>query len=565
MDEIVKTINEISQSVLKKELYQWKDQLDSSMDFSWVPKSLISSLKAAGFDPNEVQTDSRKLSTALLLLTLLFDEARMNCARAIDEGNLMKTIIELLSISKSIIDAKGEEPSASIPKWVSSALLLTDLYQKISTADARRRGLDALTREKKVVWKWFDDRQAKWQSYTEINQSAIAAAFNKGEQIVRLTASRRKYTIYLSKMIQVNDESHNRRPIMRYFEDQSAKNKNNEEGVLDDDLPHIVDNNGSLSNDQTEHLLHCCVSLCNLESIDPDTLHSCLRIILRLTRSHTFALYFAEVGGIYMLLKLKAEQGFNGFYSLASLLIRHVLESPDVLKSTIEKTVKAIGTNGASHHGSGVVQNSTGSKEINYVLRCFGPVACRNPDMFIEAVKSCLKIQLPYVGDDRDAANGEKKTLEGTLPQIVYSVKDVSNKQAAPLHSEIKKCIIFLVNTLYNFKQLQLSNLTKSKLPTNSNDKMDVAESALFTNQKTNSNLPLSSGGVRAQPAQPILAKKKQPLISQSILLRILAEIVSSYPQCASCITLYTMENGDTTLQYVMDNLLLNFETGKVF
>ena len=103
LDEIVKTINEISQSVLKKELYQWKDQLDqldqldSSMDFSWVPKSLISSLKAAGFDPNETQSDSRKLSTALLLLTLLFDEARMNCARAIDEGNLMKTIIELLS------------------------------------------------------------------------------------------------------------------------------------------------------------------------------------------------------------------------------------------------------------------------------------------------------------------------------------------------------------------------------------------------------------------------------------------------------------------------------------
>ena len=30
---------------------------------------------------------------------------------------------------------------------------------------------------------------------------------------------------------------------------------------------------------------------------------------------------------------------------------------------------------------------------------------------------------------------------------------------------------------------------------------------------------------------------KDKPLIAQSILLRILAEIVSSYPQCAACIT----------------------------
>lgn len=120
LDEIVITINKIAECVLQKELYQWKDELDQSIDFSWVPKSLINSLKAAGFNPNEIKTDSRKLSTVLLLLTLLFDEARMNCARAIDDGNLMKTIIELLSVSKTIIDSKREEPSAIIPKVVNT-------------------------------------------------------------------------------------------------------------------------------------------------------------------------------------------------------------------------------------------------------------------------------------------------------------------------------------------------------------------------------------------------------------------------------------------------------------
>ena len=100
-------------------------------------------------------------------------------------------------------------------------MLLTDLYQKISTSDARRKALNEFTKNKKVIWKWFDDRQAKWQSYTDINQTTIDDAFNKGDQIVRLTASRRKYTIYLSKMVQSNDETGNRRPIMRYFEGKS--------------------------------------------------------------------------------------------------------------------------------------------------------------------------------------------------------------------------------------------------------------------------------------------------------------------------------------------------------
>ena len=269
-------------------------------------------------------------------------------------------------------------------------MLLTDLYQKISTADARRRALASATRDKKIVWKWFDERQAKWQNYTDNNQSTISAAFNKGEQVVRLMASRRKYTIYLSKMIQVNEESHNRRPIMRYFEKKKTSEK-----VADaaktigspSEEPNFSDYHGSLSDDQTQHLLTCCVSLCNLELVDSDTLHSCLRIILRLTRHHKFALYFAQVGGITMLFKLTSDQGFNGFYSLASLLLRHVLESPDVLKCSIEKTVKLLGNNGASHQGSGVGQNSLGRHEVNYLLRSFGPVASRNPKMFVDAVK----------------------------------------------------------------------------------------------------------------------------------------------------------------------------------
>ena len=96
LNELVKTINEIAISVLQKQL----SQCEAPANFPQIPASLLNSLKEAGFDPAEVEKDSKKLSTALLLLTLLFDEARMSCAQAIDEGKLMETIIQLLSVSQ---------------------------------------------------------------------------------------------------------------------------------------------------------------------------------------------------------------------------------------------------------------------------------------------------------------------------------------------------------------------------------------------------------------------------------------------------------------------------------
>ena len=73
----------------------------------------------------------------------------------------MKAILELLSISKKLIDVKLENEGESIfhpiPKWISTALLLTDLYQKTTISDQRRKMLQE--ESKKVEWMWFDTNQ----------------------------------------------------------------------------------------------------------------------------------------------------------------------------------------------------------------------------------------------------------------------------------------------------------------------------------------------------------------------------------------------------------------------
>lgn len=87
-------------------------------------------------------------------------------------------------------------------------------------------------------------------------------------------------------------------------------------------------------------ILHCraCVGLIGVPT-EPDTLHAVMRLCLRLTREHELAKIFALMGGPRMLLQLTEVSAFTGFTSLATLLIRHVLEEGETLRHTMEKVL----------------------------------------------------------------------------------------------------------------------------------------------------------------------------------------------------------------------------------
>ena len=114
---------------------------------TWPPRSLLESLESAGFSSKTVN-NSRRLSTGLLLLTLLFEEAKMDCVKEIDNIELITSVLDLLAVSKILIDIQSQNTLSTpnwefpigalpIPKWISSALLLIDLYQKTTISDAR--------------------------------------------------------------------------------------------------------------------------------------------------------------------------------------------------------------------------------------------------------------------------------------------------------------------------------------------------------------------------------------------------------------------------------------------
>lgn len=103
------------------------------------------------------------------------------------------------------------------PAWVSPLFLMIDLYQKAVVVSNRK---SLLAKETDYQWKWFDINSGKWCPYSAVNNAVINKGFWDGETTVRITAGRRRYVINFNAMIQLNEETSNRRPITLWLKEK---------------------------------------------------------------------------------------------------------------------------------------------------------------------------------------------------------------------------------------------------------------------------------------------------------------------------------------------------------
>ena len=75
-----------------------------------------------------------------------------------------------------------------------------------------------------------------------------------------------------------------------------------------------------LGDEDCSTLLHACVGLMGLP-VDAYALNAILRLLLRLTRTFDYAVIFAQMGGVKMLLDLTQASSFSGFFSLVSVFL----------------------------------------------------------------------------------------------------------------------------------------------------------------------------------------------------------------------------------------------------
>ncbi|XP_072344004.1 E3 ubiquitin-protein ligase HUWE1 isoform X9 [Scyliorhinus torazame] len=601
------------------------------------------------------------LATRILLVTLLFEELKLTCARIVETSGILGVLIKLLEVAQPCLQAAKEQKDVHTPKWITPVLLLIDFYEKMSVSSKRRAQMNKYLQPTGNNWRWFDDRSGRWCSYSASNNSTIDAAWRAGETSVRFTAGRRRYTVQFNTMVQVNEETGNRRPVMLTLQRLPRKEPNckSSSSQFVQDLEKTLEEGKEpgpepepepeakpkeekandvepapettsekepreevkasdiviqgLSEEQMAVLIRSCVSMISVP-VDPDTLHATLRLCLRLTREHKCALMFAELGSTRMILNLTQGSGFNGFTPLVTLLFRHVIEDPCTLKHTMEKVVRSAATSGAGSTTSGVVSGSLGSREINYILRVLGPAACRNPDIFTEVAKNCIRIALPAPRGNGTASDDEFEnlrikgpnavqlvkttpvkpsplpTIPDTIKEVIYDMLNALSAYHAP--DEAEKVEVKLVSVNQELSQLlqdvgddmyqQYRSLTRQGSDFDSQQSFTINTQVFVADgATTDATQPGTSQGEASTPEENREGKKdkdgdkasedgkqkakaSKPLMPTSTILRLLAELVRSYIGIATLIAGYNYTAGQSelikedcsVLAFVLDHLL---------
>ncbi|XP_075814977.1 E3 ubiquitin-protein ligase HUWE1 isoform X22 [Microtus pennsylvanicus] len=593
------------------------------------------------------------LATRILLLTLLFEELKLPCAWVVESSGILNVLIKLLEVVQPCLQAAKEQKEVQTPKWITPVLLLIDFYEKTAISSKRRAQMTKYLQSNSNNWRWFDDRSGRWCSYSASNNSTIDSAWKSGETSVRFTAGRRRYTVQFTTMVQVNEETGNRRPVMLTLLRVPRLNKNSKgsngqelEKTLEEsketdikrkenkgnDIPLALENTNTekepsleetkigeiliqgLTEDMVTVLIRACVSMLGVP-VDPDTLHATLRLCLRLTRDHKYAMMFAELKSTRMILNLTQSSGFNGFTPLVTLLLRHIIEDPCTLRHTMEKVVRSAATSGAGSTTSGVVSGSLGSREINYILRVLGPAACRNPDIFTEVANCCIRIALPAPRGSGTASDDEFENLRIKGPNAVQLVKTTPLKPSSlpVIPDTIKEVIYDMLNALaayhapeevdksdpkpggmtqevgqllqdmgddvyqqYRSLTRQSSDFdTQSGFSLNSQvfaaDGAPAETSTTGTSQGEGASTPEDTRegkkdkeGDRTSEEGKQKGKGSKPLMPTSTILRLLAELVRSYVGIATLIANYSYTVGQSelikedcsVLAFVLDHLL---------
>lgn len=572
----------------------------------------------------------------LHLLSLLCEEVMIPTARVIQESNIIWLLVEVLEETQEYLCCSKEAVSL---KWMAPLLLLLDLYEKVAVISKRKAEAEILLANCHT-WKWFDDRSGRWCNYSVSNNKTIDVAYRRGESSVKFQAGRRRYTVHFNTMVQINEETGNRRPIMLALPGKEQPKEKTltkgysveasgvceslqESGInvaavsatssstasvvsssssatgaltppppppppstAEDAKPEIVVIVGLTEASRTK-IIVSMVSMLSVQ-VGTNTLSAALRLILRLTREHKYAMMFSELGGPKLLLHLKQPLLFQGFTSLVTLIFRHILEEPSALKYSMEKVVK-IASLGVGSGISGIAQGSPGAKEMHYVLRVLGPAACRSPEVFTSIAQQTLRIALPPPSK-RDEDEARSTAL--TTPQMVKFVPTQSSSPA-----QVKRVVKQVVAELLNALILCQPQPQQSQ-PAATSEEEDAQAGHIDSNTQE-ITAELSSNSLSADQQQmeqntvnlgpmpvPEVSDKDssetskdqksntedqglKPLLPKSAILRLLSEIVKSYTSCTQLITqhMYTAGQSEiitencSVLAFVLDNLLSPCQT----
>ena len=322
--------------------------------------------------------------------------------------------------------------------------------------------------------------------------------------------------------------------------------------------------------EQATRVIKCCTQLLVCPNQPPDALHANLRLCLRLTRRPELAAAFIKDGGPQALLSLTQRSSFQGFSSLAMLIFRHCLEEGPLLKQATEEILKQV-LNPANVTKDG--RTTLVSRELHYVMRKLGPAGCRDLDLFKE-------MALMYVRLSSAPTKPESYTTTLRTPSCnVKLAPGMPKPELVVLNTVQESLINLLIDHLcaeslfedsmqpdkgeggggmgdgggkteeesetrlrYGTVREMVSAAQRQRMRHGSYRRQvhgnvdlddDVASVEMNNDAEPVEVVSRQISSTNQSVQQPSLVTDKKPLLSKSAILRLLAELVDSYPSCA--------------------------------
>lgn len=537
---------------------------------------------------------ANKTAVRIHLFTLFFQgqyqDMKVPCANALKTYNIIPRLIKVLTDYQMIVTMMNKV--LPTPKWLAPLALLLDLYDKVALSTKQKQQMHKICTN---TWQWYDIGSSKWNSYSPQHNKQINDAYMAGESEIHLVLSRHRYTINFKCMSQINEESSNHRPIIMALRSIETMNNPNEpfdekaeeaEGVAEAPAPIVsegttpvqpstssvteppesvnlmdVDTPAKsyakmleeielepLSSFVPEEIVSSCVQLMAHQQIDRDTLHAIMRVVVRLTKNYSLAEVFARFGGIDVLLNMKQNSGYIGFTTLATLLIRHVIEEPKTLSLAIQN----------------VLANRTlstippGHRELLFLIRQLNSAVYRDPELFKEAALKVLRVDFDSM--KRSQITDEKRFIMKSLPlptNIKYNIE----------HSTAMSAVCKLLKALVEPEEPGDPSCNMMWIQPEKTSNKDGARKEKFTLTNEQPNQQALSDEQKEKQA----GSSDKPLLSKSAILKILAESVKSYQTVALYITEHKyragvspMINEDTTaLSFILDKMF-HFNDGSM-
>ncbi|XP_007020477.2 PREDICTED: E3 ubiquitin-protein ligase UPL1 [Theobroma cacao] len=144
----------------------------------------------------------------------------------------------------------------------------------------------------------------------------------------------------------------------------------------------LGESTGYLTIEESHKLLLVACDLIR-QHVPSMVMQAVLQLCARLTKTHALALQFLENGGLAALFSLPRTCFFPGYDTVASSIIRHLLEDPQTLQTAMELEIRQ--TLSGNRHAGRVSPRT--------FLTSMAPVICRDPVVFMKAAAAVCQLE----------------------------------------------------------------------------------------------------------------------------------------------------------------------------